>query len=231
MPAASSVALALAVSGGASALAPPPLSCDQLAYFVKIACCPSEHERAVKQQLYIATLGLAHTRGAASRKRIFQVLKSLAVKRTIWRYLDVAKLVDLAVEIATPPTSEYDSIYTASNMLAGKKVWCTKAAPAHQVESVVLGVAAGSRVTNLEVASAGSMGEHQMCVEEVTADGTVGATLIAWNHYGSKPSDYIPATIAVETTATRFKVSVRHIGFVHDLATGVAIFRATGVAP
>ena len=59
MPAASSAALALAVSGGASALAPPPLSCEQLAYFVKIACCPSEHERAVKQQLYITTLGLA----------------------------------------------------------------------------------------------------------------------------------------------------------------------------
>jgi hypothetical protein len=51
MPAAASAALALAVSGGASALA-PPLGYDQLAYFVKIACCPSEHERAVKQQLY-----------------------------------------------------------------------------------------------------------------------------------------------------------------------------------
>ena len=75
-----------------------------------------------------------------------------------------------------------------------------------------------------------------MCVEEVAADGTVGATLIAWKHYGTrsggyKPSDYTPATIAVETTATRFKVSVRHTsgGYYND--AGLAIFRATGVAP
>ena len=78
----------------------------------------------------------------------------------------------------------------------------------------------------------------QMCVEEVAADGTVGATLVAWKHYGtrsgnwSKPSNYTPATIAVETTATRFKVSVRHISFrFHNTFAGVAIFRATGVAP
>ena len=37
------------------------------------------------------------------------------------------------------------------------------------------------------------------------------------------------ATITVETTATRFKVSVRHT-FSFNSA-GVAIFRATGVAP
>jgi hypothetical protein len=60
------------------------------------------------------------------------------------------------------------------------------------------------------------MSEQQMCVEEVAADGTVGATLVAWKHYGThsgsgfKPSAYTPATIAVETMATRFKVSVRH---------------------
>ena len=54
-----------------------------------------------------------------------------------------------------------------------------------------------------------------MCVEEVAADDAVGATLIAWNNYGthsggSKPSNYTLATIAVETTATRFKVCIRH---------------------
>jgi hypothetical protein len=80
-----------------------------------------------------------------------------------------------------------------------------------------------------------SMCVRQMCVEEVAADGTVGATLVAWKHYGTcsgydgKPSNYTPATIAVETTATRFKVSVRHT-FSYNSA-GVAIFRATGVAP
>ena len=43
------------------------------------------------------------------------------------------------------------------------------------------------------------------------------------------PSNYTPATIAVETTATRFKVSVRHTFSYSD--AGVAVFRATGVAP
>ena len=115
-------------------------------------------------------------------------------------------------------------------------MWCTKIMPAHQVESVVLGVAAGSRVTSFDVASFLSMSEQQMCVEEVAADGTVGATLIAWNHYGTQQggstsrADYTPATIAVETTATRFKVSVRHT-FALNTDAGLAIFRATGVAP
>ena len=73
-----------------------------------------------------------------------------------------------------------------------------------------------------------------MCVEEVAADGTVGATLVAWKNYGThsgdynKPSNYTPATIAVETTATRFKVSVRRQ---HAPYTGLAIFRVMGVAP
>ena len=166
------------------------------------------------------------------------MMQSLAIKRTMWRYLDVAKPMALAVEIVTPPTSEYDSLRTAINMLAGRSMWCTKVMPAHQVESVVLGVAAGSRVTSFDVASFLSMSEQQMCVEEVAADGTVGATLVAWKHYGTfsgacpglaKPCDYTPSTIAVETTATRFKVSVRHT-FSYTSA-GVAIFRATGVAP
>jgi len=132
--------------------------------------------------------------------------------------------------------SECDSIRTAINMLAGRKVWCTKAMPAHQAESVVLGVAAESRVTSFDVASYLSESERQMCVEEVAADGTVGATLVVWSDFGtfsgdySKPSYYTPATIAVETTATRFKVSVRQT-YGANYYAGVAIFRATGVAP
>ena len=115
-------------------------------------------------------------------------------------------------------------------------MWGTKGVPAHQVESVVLSVAAGSRVTSFDVASVGSESVRQMCVEEVAADGTVGATLVAWNHYGTrsgrgdKPSGYTPATIVVETTATRFKVSVRHT-FRFDITAGIAIFRTMGVAP
>ena len=45
------------------------------------------------------------------------------------------------------------------------------------------------------------------------------------------PSDYTPATIAVEATATRFKVSVRHTWRLMISPAGLAIFRATGVAP
>ena len=48
---------------------------------------------------------------------------------------------------------------------------------------------------------------------------------------GYEPSDYTPATIAVETTATRFKVSVRHTIRSHNDIAGVAIFRAMGFAP
>ena len=58
--------------------------------------------------------------------------------------------------------------------------------PAQQVESVVLGVAAGSRVTSFDVATTEGKSEFQMCVEEVAADGTVGSTLIEWNHYGTR---------------------------------------------
>jgi len=200
---------------------------------------PAEYERAVKMLLYIRTFGIAHIRGYASRAPIFQMMQSLAIKRTIWRYLDVAKLVELTVDIVTPATNETNCRYTAINMLAGTWVWHTSFIPGHQVESVVLGVAAGSRVTSFDVASLDSSSEYQMCVEEVAADGTVGATLVAWKQYGTitgtfsgsylKPSNYTPATIAVETTATRFKVSVRHTVGYNDNA-GVAIFRATGVA-
>ena len=227
--------------GGADSGAPrapprPPLAYEHLAFFEETRCIQPEHELAVKQHLYNRTFGIAHIRGYASRAPIFQMMQSLAIKRTIWRYLDVAKPVALAAEIVTPATSECSN-YTAAKMLAGEKVWITKDMPAHQLESVVLGVAAGSRVTSFDVASFTSMCVRQMCVEEVAADGTVGATLVAWKHYGThsgrdynKPSDYTPATIAVETTATRFKVSVRQTCGCHNWA-GVAIFRATGVAP
>jgi len=226
--------------GGADSVAHPapprlPLGHGHLAVYIKNACILPEHERAVKVLLYIVTFGIAHIRGFASRAPIFQMMQSLTIKRTIWRYLDVAKPVELEVEIVYPATSEYGSTCTAANVLAGEKAWVTKGVPTHQAESVVLGVAAGSRVTSFDVASLCSQSELQMCVEEVAADGTVGATLVAWKHYGThsggyKPSNYTPATIAVETTAIRFKVSVRHT-YRFNMNAGVAIFRATGVAP
>ena len=162
---------------------------------------------------------------------IARVMAIVGLKELIWRYLDVAKLVELNMEIITPATSERGGrgrTCTVTNMLAGTEVWLTTMIPAGQVESVIFDVASGSRVTSFDVASLGSKSLFQMCVEEVAADGTVGATLVTWSHF--KPSGYTPTTIAVETTATRFKVSVRHT-FGFNATTGLAIFRATGVAP
>ena len=146
--------------GGADSGAPPaspprpPLTYEHLAFFEKTRCIQPEHERAVKLHLYTRTLGIAHIRGYASRAPIFQMMQSLVIKRTIWRYLVVAKPMALAVEIVTPATSEYSRTFSAINMLAGTWVWVTKGIPAHQVESLVLGVAAGSRVTSFDVVSA-----------------------------------------------------------------------------
>ena len=109
--------------GGADSKAPPapqrpPLTYEHLAFFEEMRCIQPDHELAVKQHLYNRTFGIAHIRGFASRKPIFQMMQSLAIKRTIWRYLDVAKLVALEVEIVTPATSENSSDWTATGMLA-----------------------------------------------------------------------------------------------------------------
>ena len=66
--------------------------------------------------------------------------------------------------IVTPATSEggWGGKYTVANMLAEKQLWLTKEIPSRQVESVVLGVAAGSRVTSFDI---------KACDEEVAADG------------------------------------------------------------
>ena len=55
--------------------------------------------------------------------------------------------------IVTPATSEggWGGKYTVANMLAEKQLWLTKEIPSRQVESVVLGVAAGSRVTSFDI--------------------------------------------------------------------------------
>ena len=141
----------------------------------------------------------------------------------------------LTVKILTPETSTFSSTRTVGTMLEGTNVWATKRTFAGREESVILGVAAGSRVTSFDVATYMSRSTHQMCVEEVDMDGTVRATLIPWSSYGALcsntglPSDYTPATITVDTTATRFKVSARQTcsnGFI----AGVAVFRVFGEA-
>ena len=59
----------------ASTASPPPLlplGYVHLAFFIDTRCTLSEHEWAVKQLLYIRTLGIAH---------ILPMMQSLAIKR------------------------------------------------------------------------------------------------------------------------------------------------------
>ena len=77
-------------------------------------CIPAEHESAAKQIIYARIFGLAHLRGFATRAPIFQIMQSLTIKRTIWRFFDVAKPVELKVKIVTPPTSESACGYTTA---------------------------------------------------------------------------------------------------------------------
>ena len=215
-------------------LLPPALDYVNLAYFEKHACIAPEHESAVKRAIWNLTLGLAQIRGEPESTLIFQVLsQSRKTKLKIWKYLDIAKPVDLKVSVVTPATSEEGTVCTVANMLAGKSVWWTQHIVANQVESVVLSVDARSRIVSFAVASLYSESMRQMRIEEVAADGTVGATLVAWCYLGVrsedfKPSNYTPVTIAVETTATRFKISVRHTTDWCDVFTGLAVFRVTG---
>ena len=190
----------------------------------------------MKRAIWNLAIGLAEIR-ANDSAYLARVMAIVGLKELIWRYVDVAKPVALAVEIVTPPMSEKNSFLTAIKMLAGKFAWYTKTMPAHQVESVVFSVAAGSRVTSFEVASRWSKSDRQVCVEEVGADGSsVGATLVAWNHFGTcsgfglMPSNHTSDTIVVETTATRFKVSIRH-GREYETFASLTIFRAMGIAP
>ena len=62
--------------------------------------------------------------------------------------------------IVTPATSEggWGGKYTVANMLAEKQLSLTKEIPSRQVESVVLGVAAGSRVKSFDINRGGRRG-------------------------------------------------------------------------
>jgi hypothetical protein len=102
--------------------------------------------------------------------------------------------------IVAPATSEggWGGKYTVANMLAEKQLWLTKEIPSRQVESAI---------------TTGRLAQ-EVCVEEVAADGHRRRDahrvelLRDVQGGGGKPSHYPPTTIAVETTATRFKVSV-----------------------
>ena len=96
----------------------------------------------VKRAIWNLTIGLAEIRADESAY-LARVMAIVDLQQLIWKFLDVAKPVELEVEIATPATSEMNSMRRAATLLAGAKMWLTKPMPAHQVDSVVLSVAAG----------------------------------------------------------------------------------------
>lgn len=137
--------------------------------------------------------------------------------------------------------------------MAGRYVWFTESIPKHQAESVEFSVPKGSVVTGFNLASYCEDGSKQMRfdnvkmdgtqmrIEEVKMDGTIGAVLFGWNHCGTHtysgsypdPSDYTHLSLAVATTATRFKISVRQTycdGLSLGCPAGVAIFRVVGTS-
>jgi hypothetical protein len=137
---------------------------------------------------------------------------------------------------ASGATSESPFGYTAEAMLDGSRVWCTEKIPADRVESVVVSIPDGTRVESFTVASFRAEGNMQMCVEEVEGDSVVGRALVPMAHYGTLEgpwtdrSRYTPTVLRVATTATRFKISVRHRAG-DGAAAGVAVFEVTGIAP
>ena len=142
------------------------------------------------------------------------------------------------MKIASPPTSEWcgDPECTVVNMLKGTNVWLTNRIHADQEGSVEFKVPDGSVVTGFHTASIWVEACRTMRIEEVNSDGTIGAELYGWNYCGGKKrggwlqSDHTPDFIAVATTATRFKVSVRHtLTGEHAQCAGLAIFRAEGI--
>jgi len=158
---------------------------------------------------------------------------------------------ELPVSIASGATSEdyggFLGDLTVQNMLAGTRSWWTKDIAKNQVESVEVNVPDGSVVTGFNIASL-SLPKRQgvsverrnaseMRIEAVALDGTVGSELFAWNHCGTDnsgynseiPSNHTPLSIAVSTTATRFKISVRQT-WKDDVCAGVNVFRAVGIA-
>ena len=107
-------------------------------------------------------------------------------------------------------------------------------------DSMIVAVAEGSPVVNLAVAttdvdfySNSEEERHQLCIDEVLDDNvppTIGKRLVPWGTYGGarehsalreeeesisyhrrNPSQYKPAYIPVNSTATRFRISLRTI--------------------
>ena len=207
-------------------------------------CVKPEHESAVKKGIWVRSLGLGDSRGEEECSLLHQVLQKPNVRLMIWGMFGLTLEEELPFEIVTPATNvkrgRYGS-FEVEKMLfkcVVQQIWQTDRIQARHEESVILKVPDESIVTGFHVATMSASINRQVRVEEVNVDGTIGAELQAWCHFGTQhpggalgyqPSDYTPESISVWTTATQFKVSVRQTGG-DGWTAGLAIFRAVGVA-
>ena len=159
---------------------------------------------------------------------------------------------DLLLAIASPPTTGRTGY--VKHLLTGQGIWKNDFKHCYAPEggrmkafSVELMVRDGTIVTGFNAASycCFAPAVHQMKIEEVKVDGTIGKVLFPWNGCGTwhehwsvghdkigglKRRNCAPEHIPVSTTATRFKVSIRQNDKVgHNSYGGVAIFDAVGI--
>ena len=138
----------------------------------------------------------------------------------------------LPLRILVPPTNQATRRgSTVKNMLLGVrdpnvKAWRTRDLISGQDASVVLAVKANkARVTRIELATTASSEARvdEWVIDAAGGGGAAGRTLLPWAQYGqvrddfcgdprtaTKPKDFMAESVCVNTTATRFKIYVRH---------------------
>lgn len=148
----------------AAAPAPPrpSLNYEQLAYYEDKQCIVAEHESAVKRAIWNLTIGLAHIRRLGDTTHFSRAMAIVGIKTLIWDFVDIDKPVQLTVGVVTPATSLLNATNSCANVLAGTHPWMTKDVPTGQVESAVVGVAAGSRVVSFDIATLTCAPEQQV---------------------------------------------------------------------
>ena len=169
-----------------------------------------------------------------------------AAPRPRFRAASSASTEQLALVIVRPPTSERNQYCTARKMLDGERVWTTGFVSKKDEESFIVrindddGEGAPKVVEAFTLAVYGDKGrEREMKVEAFSSKrGGAYRTLVPWGDYGAftdggggftDPSAYSTTTVAVQTTALTFKVSVRCKRGGGMNRTGVAIFNVVGL--
>ena len=158
-------------------------------------------------------------------------------------FLDVPLLVpqEVTMCVTRQATSEDCSsmLGGSESMLAGEMcfgVWMTKPIPAGQTENVTVCAADGSRVTSFELATIGH-NVSEVSIESVDAEDNPLETLVAWQSCGTcsasgevfNPSDYAPKMFPVVSSATKFRITIRHTSVRSTyIAAGLAVCRAHG---